>query len=213
MAFGLHLGDATSIRPTESGIIAHCRKRLLQNGHFGDRLYHREAILTCASALDAYLDFHVAVLMRSTASKKEDVDALLKFISKQAERRLGAFLAAETAISKQQPGYIRQPMIELRNNIVHKGYIPTQDEAFGYLQHVLDFIVARYAALHHQHSDTIHKIFFERVAALPPPSTPNHSHPTMAWITVIDFLTFRKAGDQSTLTIYLDKIREKKRIG
>ena len=60
MAFGLHLGDATSIRPTESGIIAHCRKRLLQNGHFGDRLYRRRSLflqISCRITYAATADF------------------------------------------------------------------------------------------------------------------------------------------------------------
>ncbi len=92
--------------------------------------YFREAVLTCASALDAYLDFHVEVVLRTQGHPREIIAALLKSTAKQAERRLGAFLAIEAA-SGQQPDYIKASMVELRNSIVHKGYLASEDEAFG----------------------------------------------------------------------------------
>ena len=71
--------------------------------------------MTCASALDAYADFHIEVTLRSAGVKKPNIDALLRLTSKQAERRMGAFLAVEAAIRNKQPEWIDKGMIELRN--------------------------------------------------------------------------------------------------
>lgn len=164
--------------------------------------YHREAVLTCASALDAYLDFHVEILLRAQGQTAENIATLLKSISRQAERRLGAFLAIETA-SGRSPVYIEQPMVELRNAIVHKGYIPTENEALACLDHVIAFIVERYGWLYAQHQAIIMNLFFDRMAKLPAPTTPGRGHSTLSLQTVVTALAFKNSADTSTLAHYI----------
>lgn len=175
---------------------------------FCDR-YYREAVLTCASALDAYMDFHVEVQMRSQDRSAEMVAALLKHTSRQAERRLGAFLAIE-ATAGNSPAYIGQTMLELRNSIVHKGYIPTEEETLAYLDHVIAFIVARYAQLYSKHHALTTKLFFERISTFPKPTTPGRSHSTLSMQTVITALAFKNSPKEATLAGYIAWWRKRK---
>jgi len=171
--------------------------------------YLRESVLTCASALDAYLDFHVEVQLRAQGQSAVNIAALLKSISRQAERRLGAFLALETAAGRA-PEYIQQPMVELRNSIVHKGYIPTDDETLGFLDHLLAFMVERYRLLYAEHQKLVMTMFFDRMAKLPKPTTPGRGHATLSLQTVITALAFRNDAKTATLPGYIAWWRKRK---
>ena len=172
--------------------------------------YYGEALLTCASALDAYFDFHIEVLNRAAGAQKEDVETLLKLTSKQAERRLGAFLAVEVSLGKRQPIYIKNSMVELRNKVVHQGYLPSRDEALGYIQHITDFIVPRFADLHAVHGKTISKLFFEKAAKLPPSTNSKFSHSTLHWIMVVETLAFPQPGRANDLNSYIEEVAKRK---
>ncbi len=172
--------------------------------------YYGEALLTCASALDAYLDFHIEVLNRASGAPTVDVEALLKFTSKQAERRLGAFLAVELSIAKKQPTYIKNSMVELRNKVVHQGYLASRDEALGYIQHVIDFIIPRYAEVHKQHQKIISELFFEKARKLSPPTTPKFSHGSLHWVMVFETLAFPQTGRVKDLNGYIEEVAKRK---
>ncbi len=175
---------------------------------FCDR-YYREAVLTCASALDAYMDFHIEVMLRSRETTADTAAAVLKLTSRQAERRLGAFLTVEAAAGNF-PTHIEQTMVELRNSIVHKGYIPTEGETLEYLDHVIAFIVARYAHLYSKHQALTMKLFFERISTLPKPTTPGRGHATLSMQTVITALAFKNSPEVVSLADYITWWKKRK---
>lgn len=172
--------------------------------------YYREALLSCASSLDSYLDYHIEILVRAKGCDHENALAMMKLAAKQAERRLGMFFAVEVSIRGCRPEYISQRMIELRNDVVHKGYIPEQKQVLCYLQGVVDFITPRYRALHDQHRKTISELFFKRMNSLPPPETPTLSHVTHWWAAAIEQLTFKSPGHATSLNDYIAALTAKK---
>ena len=135
---------------------------------FAERNY-RETVLTAASSIDSFMDYFIQVTMRLQGHSAEITTFLLKSISSQAERRIGTFLGIRTVLTGREVPYLSGKLIELRNKVAHKGYIPTRDEARFYLCGVTDYILPLYHELYTNNHRLIADIFFESVKHVPPP--------------------------------------------
>ena len=63
-----------------------------------------------------------------------------KLVSNQSERQLGAFLFLYLNENRKTANYLSNPVVSFRNNVIHKGYIPTYREACDYGEDVLCFV-------------------------------------------------------------------------
>lgn len=63
-----------------------------------------------------------------------------KIIDNQSERQYGAFLFLYFSIFKNEPLCMKNKDINLRNKVVHKGYIANKDEAINYADSVAELI-------------------------------------------------------------------------
>ena len=61
-------------------------------------------------------------------------------MSSQSERQLGAFIFIYLKCFSESPSLLRQSQIQFRNVVIHKGKIPSREEAIKYGQEVLDTI-------------------------------------------------------------------------
>lgn len=61
-------------------------------------------------------------------------------VSSQSERQLGAFIFLFTQHFKTKPELLHDNLVKLRNEVIHKGKIPTKDEAIKYGQEILELI-------------------------------------------------------------------------
>lgn len=73
-------------------------------------------------------------------SKDEIEQTAWKHVSSQSERQLGAFIFLFTQHFKTQPELLSNDLVKLRNKVIHKGKIPTKDEAIEYGQKILELI-------------------------------------------------------------------------
>lgn len=235
----MEIGDVTAIaerRPvvirhmdyTDDGVYqikwpeGHTTVTVLQNPKFSVLMefcveavcdeYYREGLLDAMSALDAYMDFHIEVMLKAQEIGKEPREDLLKLVSTSDQRRIGCFLACET-MGGHKPEYLPSKVVTMRNNVVHKGYIPTPQEVLEQIKDILNYIIPRYKRLEANFQKQISAIFFEKISRLPPPTTPLHSHGTCAWRTIVDELAFQQKGDASTLENYIQKLRVRKAKG
>lgn len=96
--------------------------------------YTIEAASSLSAAYERFFEFSINVFCKKNAITKQALEETFKQVSKQSERQIGGFLflhlitfGSNYALSKKIP--------ELRNKIVHQGYIPTPEEviAFGEL--------------------------------------------------------------------------------
>lgn len=69
-----------------------------------------------------------------------DMQEPWKEMSRQSERQYGAFVALYFVVCGKCPVKPSQKMIEFRNNITHKGYFPTKEEALDYAKYVSSHI-------------------------------------------------------------------------
>ena len=109
--------------------------------------FNREAISTMATALERFYEFAIFVFAEHRGVSQADVEKAWKGIGGNSERQIGAFLFLYlTALGKPYAG-IDQKMTALRNEVVHKGKIPTREQTLAFAEYVFNSIVTARAEL------------------------------------------------------------------
>jgi hypothetical protein len=102
--------------------------------------YYREAIASFTSSLERFYEFFIKACLFEEGLNKEVFETTWKNVSKQSERQLGAFIFLYCKSFSKSPVLLHQKQIELRNDVIHKGKIPTREEAIAYGDSVLNVI-------------------------------------------------------------------------
>jgi hypothetical protein len=124
----------------ESGIVAL---------HVG---FHREAVSSIASALERFYEFAIRVFLTHSGLDDAAIDEEWKQVANQSERQFGAVaflylgVIKETFVPPKRSGSIPE-VTTFRNEVVHKGKIPTRVHAIEYARHVYDIVLAMRAKL------------------------------------------------------------------
>ena len=99
---------------------------------------------------------------------------MFKEMANQSERQLGAFLALH-AIEFGSAYVPNMKIIQFRNSVIHKGRIPTPDEATGFCEKVYSEILLLTQKLEQNHSSAINKVISQDLrkrAEMVPKGTP-----------------------------------------
>lgn len=89
--------------------------------------YTLEAASSLSSAYERFFEFAINVFCKKSNVSKESIDEMFKQVSKQSERQIGAFLFLHLFVFGKHYT-LNKKIPELRNKIIHQGYIPTPDE-------------------------------------------------------------------------------------
>lgn len=117
--------------------------------------YYREAVSGFYVSIERFLEFYSHVVLMHRGMSHEDIKQGWKLLKTQSERQLGAFLTLYMAEQKTPCKYLSRDMIELRNNVVHKGYFPTKQEAYKFGKTIFEFIFERIVELRNGYSKEI----------------------------------------------------------
>ncbi|PCJ01388.1 MAG: hypothetical protein COB15_00255 [Flavobacteriales bacterium] len=107
--------------------------------------YYRDAVSSFASSLERFYELYInSTLFTKSKSSDKTAELVWKKISNQSERQLGAFILLYTKENKAIPDLLKNDgnkanSTKFRNNVIHKGYIPSLEEAliFGETIHKL----------------------------------------------------------------------------
>ncbi|MEK0360927.1 hypothetical protein [Pseudomonas sp. CBC3] len=102
--------------------------------------YYRESIASFTSALERFYEFFLLVKSLQNKVDTHIFNSAWKLISSQSERQLGAFIFSYTEHFSKQPTLLSQNNIAFRNSVIHKGTIPTKNEALDYGQEILNVV-------------------------------------------------------------------------
>lgn len=103
--------------------------------------YYREAISSFSASLERIYEVFIKAKLISEGMSKDEIEQTVwKHVSSQSERQLGAFIFLFTQHFKTQPELLPNDLVKLRNEVIHKGKIPTKDEAIKYGQKILELI-------------------------------------------------------------------------
>lgn len=120
--------------------------------------YTRESVTSFASARERFFEFYVKVVLLNSGMSVEAVGKFWREIGSQSERQYGAFLSLYSFVNKKPYDFIDNNMITFRNNVIHKGYIPSPKESFEFGEFVYQGIVRLVEELKRDFKESFHKL-------------------------------------------------------
>lgn len=104
--------------------------------------YTRESVSSFSSSLERFYEFFIKFQMVNTGVTSKLADQAWKTVSNQSERQLGAFTYLYLSSLGELPPELSSKDRGFRNNVIHKGYIPSVDEALEFGKVVYNHIMA-----------------------------------------------------------------------
>ena len=159
--------------------------------------YPRDAIGSFAASLERFYEFYIQVIASHRSIDKQAFDASWKKIAKQSERQLGAFILMYTMETNRTPSLLTSSQIEFRNEVVHKGRIPTKEETIEFGKTVLDLISPVMHELKTRHAEALQKVLLEHSMSVRMQSEKRERVATMAYPTIIGIIRAATEPDRT----------------
>jgi hypothetical protein len=102
--------------------------------------YYREAVSSFTSSFERFYEFFIRASLLEKGRDEKVINESWKYIANQSERQYGAFIFLYTTEFGKSPLLPNNKRTEFRNDVIHKGKIPTRCEAIDYGQATLDII-------------------------------------------------------------------------
>lgn len=125
--------------------------------------YTKEAVSTYSSALERFIEYYILIVSLSNKVTSENFTKTWKQMANQSERQLGAYFILR--LQEGKPTNWDEKKASFRNKVIHKGYIPTSEEAIEYGQYVLSFIRDALKELHDSRKHYINQATLIRLTA------------------------------------------------
>lgn len=122
--------------------------------------YYREGVASFAAALERFYEFAATVILEDAKAQRDIVLASWKLVSTSSERQLGAFIFLWLSRFNEAPSVLRPRSVEFRNDVVHKGKIPSREEAIAFGDAVLEVILPKLRRMRQELSESVHKATF-----------------------------------------------------
>jgi len=124
--------------------------------------YYRDAVASFTASLERFYEFYVNVGCDIQGVSAPVFEAAWDSVSRQSERQLGAFVFTYVLLHGKPPALMSNRDVEFRNEVTHKGRIPTKERAIEYGRRVFTMIVGLLDELKVKHSGPVLKVSSER---------------------------------------------------
>lgn len=168
--------------------------------------YYREAISSFTSSLERFYEFCIKVFCENNSMSENTYLKAWKQVSNQSERQLGAFLFLWTNTFAEIPELLSNKDTKFRNEVIHKGKIPTKEEALSFGNNVLKIIRPKIKQLQSLFAKEISSIIFKHIRDCSKVETDQVSVGTMYINTIISLSSEEEGHHTKTLENALDSI-------
>ncbi|MEZ4883954.1 MAG: hypothetical protein R3E32_04370 [Chitinophagales bacterium] len=125
----------------KTDILSHHFQTLFENAiHSLSNKYFIESFVSFAACYERFIEYFLNIVLISRGVKISSFEEAWKNIAKQSERQLGAFIFIYLQEFGVKPQLLSNSNIQLRNNVIHKGYLPTKKDCMKFGEGVLGFI-------------------------------------------------------------------------
>ncbi len=145
--------------------------------------YYRESIVSFSASLERYYEFVIKAF-----HPQDDFNKIWNLVASQSERQLGAYIFTYYSFFKEKPKLLSRSSVELRNKVVHKGYIATREEAINYGKKVSEIIINGCCLIKEQYEPLLFNIIKELMT--PTDENANITH-NLGVSTFLNFLSNR----------------------
>lgn len=126
--------------------------------------YYREAVSSFAASLERFYEFAIrAILSNSSGSDKLFQDCW-KAIKNLSERQIGGFLFIWAGKFQEKPEMLSTDFTGYRNDVIHKGRIPTKEEAIKFGNAVLKVLRHNMLALRERIPDSVNDVIQHHIS-------------------------------------------------
>lgn len=146
--------------------------------------YYREAVSSFTSSLERFYEFALRVLLEKASKSDELFQSCWKKVASQSERQVGAFVFLWASNFGEPPELLSNTQVSFRNDVIHKGKIPTREEATRYGNSVLDVLRPKVLALKEHFSEEVLKVTYYHLRDCRSDSD-NEKHVSMMGISTI----------------------------
>ena len=122
--------------------------------------YYREAVSSFAASLERFYEFACGVLLEEAGIRREDVLSTWKLVSTSSERQLGTFAFLWLRQFSEVPVLLGNENVAFRNNVIHKGMLPTIEAATAFGDSALSVILPKLARLARELDSSFGKAIF-----------------------------------------------------
>lgn len=147
--------------------------------------YYREAVSSFTSSLERFYEFALRVFLEKASKSDELFQSCWKAVASQSERQLGAFVFLWASNFGKPPELLSNATVHFRNEVIHKGKIPTREEALRYGNSVLDLLRPKMLALRERFSEEVQKAIFYHLRDCRSDSDHNKSVSTISISTIV----------------------------
>lgn len=120
--------------------------------------YYREAVSSFTSSLERFYEFSLRVFLENSSKSDALFQSSWKRVVSQSERQLGAFVFLWASNFKEPPELLSNAQVSFRNDVIHKGKIPTRDEAIKYGNSVLSVLRPKMLAIRERFPEEVSKV-------------------------------------------------------
>lgn len=128
--------------------------------------YNREAVSSFAASMERFFEFAIRVIGNKHSVPPNVLADAWKIVAKQSERQLGAYVLLYSLEFAAVPRLLSSRMMELRNDVVHKGKLPSREEAIGFGKTVHEVVQESVRQLRTTHLDQVNRTLSEHVARI-----------------------------------------------
>jgi hypothetical protein len=126
--------------------------------------YNREAVSSFSASMERFFEFAIRVVANKHAVSLDAFDETWKEVSRQSERQMGAYIFLYLLEFGIGPRLLTNKMTALRNEVVHKGKLPTRKEALAFGCAVHEVIQESIRRLRATHLDQVNAILGQHVS-------------------------------------------------
>lgn len=158
--------------------------------------YYREAVTSFSSSLERFYEFALRIFLEKASKSDELFQSCRKKVGGRSERELGAFVCLWASNFNAAPELLSDAQVGFRNDVVHKGKIPTRDEAIQYGDSVLSVLRPKLLSIRERFSEEVSKVTVYHLRGCRSDSNNGKNVSTMSISTIVS-LTSGEASHHS----------------
>lgn len=174
--------------------------------------YYREAVSSFTSSLERFYEFSLRVLLEKASKSDELFQSCWKKVSNQSERQLGAFIFLWACNFDEPPELLPNGQVSFRNDVIHKGKIPTRGEAVQYGDTVLKVIRPKMHAIQDQFPTEVSKVTFYHLMNTRSIADNEKPVSTMCITTIVGLTSDRPSSQNQSLEEHLSQLAERRKM-
>ncbi len=174
--------------------------------------YYREAVSSFTSSLERFYDFVLRIFLEKASGSDDLFQNCWKKVASQSERQLGAFVFLWASNFRELPVLLSSNQVSFRNDVIHKGKIPTKEEAIKYGDAVLDVLRSKIHKIKEHFPNEVMKVTFYHLRDSRSESDKGKQVSTMGISTIVSLTSGDTLHQQRSLDEHLAQLAVRRKL-